>query len=188
MDIIVQLNLGEFNFFMGRMRSVDLSSVLDAEAETYLSLMQDRYVAQSRGGWMPLKETTNRQRQRLGFPPVQPILVRDGHMFGALNRGAPGNVFEMVGPDVLRVGIGGQAVHPGYGQGGQHPTIGQIAFWHQNGTEKLPIREILVPPDGAGINAMRIDGAQAMQRIVDATADSAKATGASWAPGIAAAP
>jgi hypothetical protein len=187
MDIVVQLNLGEFSSFLGQLRSADFSEALDEAAETYLSLMQSRYVAQSRGGWYPLAPYTNAERVRLGFPPVQPILVRDGTLYGALTRGMPGNVWNR-GRDRLSVGIGGNAVHPGYGEGGQHPTIGQIAYWHQTGTSKLPVREILTPPDGIGLSAIGRAVAFALQRIIDRIARVSKGSGSALAPGIAAAP
>jgi hypothetical protein len=188
MDVTLRMNLGGFMFGMGRLRSADFTEVLDDEADAYLSLMQDRYVTQSRGGWLPLAPFTNAQRVRLGFPPVQPILIRDGTLFGALVKGNAGNVWER-GQDRLTVGIGGGAVHPGYGEGGRHPTIGEIAFWQHFGTSKIPPREILVLPEGLGINAIRQAAEMALAaRIIERITAGAMTGGGALRPGIAASP
>jgi hypothetical protein len=123
----------------------------------------------------------------LGFPPVQPILIRDGTLFGALVKGNAGNVWER-GQDRLTVGIGGGAVHPGYGEGSHHPTIGEIAFWQHFGTAKIPPREILVQPAGIQLTAIRQAAEMALARIIERITASAMTSGGALRPGIAAAP
>lgn len=64
------------------------------------------------GAWVPLARSTQRERQRLGYPPSHPILVRRGAYRDSFVRaGAPGNVDEFdgdtyyAGSDDYRVGF-----------------------------------------------------------------------------------
>lgn len=56
------------------------------------------------GAWVPLARSTQRERQRLGYAPAHPILVRRGvYRDSFLRRGAAGNVDEFDG-DTLYAG------------------------------------------------------------------------------------
>jgi hypothetical protein len=173
-QIGIRVELQPFLFFVGRLSSADLEPVLRAEGETYLHFMRERYVTMSAGQWAPLSEVTNKEREWLGFPPVAPILIRDGTLGNALIPGNPGNVFEVNG-DTARVGIGGPAIHPGYPPkkpNSSQATIGEIAAAHQYGAG-LPVREILVAPDQSQLNAMRVDAQLAWNQILAQTIVSA---------------
>lgn len=120
----------------------------------YLQASRSRYLVNSGGGeWAELAPSTQRQRERLGYDPDRPILIRDATVYGALFPYATGNLFEVMS-DGVRAGIGGGDIHPGYAGERSTETIGQIAYWLHNGTEKMPARPILVEPEPDTLTAM----------------------------------
>jgi hypothetical protein len=92
---------------MRKMR--DFSPVLQsvgAEVEQGLAASFD---SQGFGGWAPLKESTRKEKERLGYGD-QPDLVRTGELRAALTeRGAKGHKF-LVGPEGVIVGVYGDVV------------------------------------------------------------------------------
>lgn len=168
MESTSRFELQSFMFFMGRLRSESFDDVLQADAEVYLSAMRDRYADQSKGSgdWAELKPSTQAERQRLGFGPTRPILVRDHTLADALIPGNPGYGEERE-QDRLRVGYGGGAIHPGYGESQPGATIAEIALYHQTGTSRMPARPILVDPDQTTVNAMQVDSHTSFGKIVN---------------------
>lgn len=143
----------------------------------YLAFTRTRYSRYSRGGgdWAPLSpETIKRRRKaRAGTAAASKviraatggdaaILVDTGTLFGALNRGAPGNRFEDI-PGGVRVGWG-DLRHAKTGKGAA--TLADIAHYHQTGAGRLPARPLLVEPDAQTITGMMGDGRRAVERLL----------------------
>lgn len=121
-----------------------MRTVLKQWAAVYRSFLQLRFVAFSRGGgdWPPLKPATIKARKGEGVGVA--ILTDLALLKGALQPqfiGAPGALEEQI-PFGIRVGYGGPDKHPGGGA-----TVAEIASYHQTGAGRLPVREIIVPPD-----------------------------------------
>ena len=130
------------------MRDPDIRAGMERAEETYLSGMQQRYVANSGGGgdWRELTRRTREQRRRQGFQPARPILIRDATLYRGLERRKPGNLFETTESSV-KGGYGGAAKHPAYSDGtGGDVSVAQVAAWHQQGTPRMPARKILHDP------------------------------------------
>lgn len=128
-------------------------------AVRFRSFLQQRFDGLSKGSgggdWPPLAESTKRRRRlaRKGHASrksggsaarVFAILRDTGTLFAALTPAftkKPGQLQEDI-PFGVRVGFGGPAKHPKC-----NATISDIARFHQMGVGKLPVREIVVPPD-----------------------------------------
>lgn len=150
------------------MSSPPIRAGMERAGESYLNGMDARFAAMEAGGWRSLSRRTVRQRIRQGFPGPQPILRRIGELRGGLQRGAPGNRFEVLG-DRVRVGYGGGAVHSPYpGQKRATATIAEVAAYHQFGTSRTPRRTILEPPDPAGEQAIASAVAAAVRELLQA--------------------
>jgi hypothetical protein len=110
--------------------------------------LQDRYDVFSRGGgdWAPLKESTIKRksgRATMGGGRVGAILILidRGDMRASMNRGEP-NHFIQVLPD-------------GITEGSLDPKI----RFHQDGTYKMPAREVFVLPSSDVLAQMTTRGA-----------------------------
>lgn len=93
---------------------------------------------------------------------ARPAILRDtGTLFGAMQAGHAGNVFEDI-PGGVRVGIGGPAPHPG------GSTIADIARYHQLGTTRMKARPIMVQPTGKLHQEMSEAYTNGVKRAIDA--------------------
>ena len=150
-------------------------------AVRYRAAMQRRFNEFSRGGgdWPPLAESTiigrrhgkggrfKRGKGALARARAtgggQVSILRDtGTLFGALTPafvGVPGQHQQHI-PNGIAVGFGGPAKHP---RG--VATIAGIAEYHQEGSGKLPKREILVPPSDQLMLAMTGDMERAIRKL-----------------------
>lgn len=111
-----------------------------------------------------IRSHNSNEKQRWLKESKHSILRDTGTLFAALSptfSGKPGAVEENI-PFGIRVGYGGPARHT---EGGEKspPTIADIASFHQNGTSRLPKREIIVAPDSKTIRGMISD----MERAID---------------------
>ncbi len=132
----------------------------------YRSFALLRFVSFSKGGgdWQSLAPTTI-ARRRAGSGPgqVAAILVDTGTLRSALDvqfTRKPGALEETI-PFGVRVGYGGPSAHPGGGA-----TVADIAKFHQEGTSRVPKREIIVEPDAKTVAAMAEDMHRAIQKML----------------------
>lgn len=95
----------------------DSVDILDKEAQQNFE-QQGRLYAK-RGSWQPLKASTRLQRQRRGFGGARPILVQTGELKGSFKKG----------PFKKKSGI--------------FKNTDKKAIFHQEGTRKMPKREII---------------------------------------------
>lgn len=111
---------------------------------------QERFNRYSRGGgdWPPLSPATiARRRQgrpKAGRGRTVSILRDTNTLFGALDAvyaAKPGQL-EEISVNGLRVGYGGPAKHPEAGS----KTVAEIAEIHDQGTDRIPQRQIIVLP------------------------------------------
>jgi len=152
---------------LGRLRAFgrqfDASSIVAQDLLTqwavrYRTFVQRRFVAQSRGAgeWLPLIRGRRRGSRR------RAAILRDTDMlFGALSpsfSGSPGQHEERRGFSII-VGYGGPARHPG-----SSVSVADIASFHQVGAGFLPVRKIIVAPDGRTLQSMHGDGVRAAKR------------------------
>lgn len=123
----------------------------------YLSSMKRKFVENSAGGgdWPPSVTALMREARRIRksgrkirykpgkrMSPRISILVDTGTLRRGLDVGVAGNLFQ---PHIfgIRVGYGGNEMHPK----SNTATIGEIASFHNSGTNRLPQRRIIWPPD-----------------------------------------
>ncbi len=132
----------------------------------YRSFALLRFVSFSRGGgdWKSLSPTTiARRRSGSGVGQVAAILVDTGTLRSALDvqfNNKPGALEETI-PFGVRVGYGGPSAHPGGGA-----TVADIAKFHQEGTSRVPKREIIVEPDAKTVAAMAEDMRRAINKML----------------------
>lgn len=110
-----------------------------------------------------------RARKQIDAGTYNAAILRDtGILFAALQPqfvGAPGQLQERL-PNGIRVGIGGPSAHPDAGGKGGRVTIGDIAFFHDQGLGRNPRRQIIVEPDQATLDAMVRDLDTAIARML----------------------
>jgi hypothetical protein len=120
----------------------------------YLSFARRKFVENSAGGgdWPPLKIRTVYARmlkaKRLHYAKKRGIsgrlsILRDtGTLLRGLDVDSAGNLFQ---PHTfgIKVGYGGSEIHPK----SRSASIAEIASFHNTGTDKLPQRRIIWPPD-----------------------------------------
>ena len=148
-----------------------MRDMLKQWAVRYRSFAQTRFhkLSKGGGGWPALKPATIRRRRkgRSGSKAskagnVAAILRDTNTLFIALDpvfQGKPGAVEQNI-PFGVRVGYGGPQKHPG-----GKASIADIASFHQEGTDVLPARPIIVEPDVRTRTAMANDAVRAMQRL-----------------------
>ncbi len=95
-------------------KSVDI-----LEDEAKLNFKQQGRLYAKRGSWVPLKPATRKQRIRQGFGGARPILVRTEKLKDSFEKGR-----------ITRTS-------------GTLTNTSEIASFHQEGTRKMPAREIL---------------------------------------------
>lgn len=96
------------------------------------------------------------------------ILRDTGTLFNALSpafHGAPGAIEQEI-PGGIRVGYGGPHRYSGKGS---KASIADIASFHQEGAGHLPIRQIIVAPPQAVVDAMASDMDRALKQLADET-------------------
>ena len=135
-------------------------------ARQYRSFAQQRFSKYSRGGgdWPDLAESTKKGRRgpRKGHTGARQfgILYNIGLLFGTLQpvfASVPGQHQSDL-KNGVRVGFGGLGRYPD-----GKATIADIAAFHQEGSGRLPKREIIVEPDEATLAQMKAVLAQATQ-------------------------
>ena len=157
----VRIDLLPFWKLTGRISTVSgpFHRMLLKWAIRYRSMLQSRFVKQSRGGgeWKRLK----RKRKR-GQLSKAKILRDTGLLLGALSplfTGAPGAIQKRMKKSI-RVGYGGPSRHVG-----SRITIAKIAHWHQIGAGSLPVRQIIVRPTPRLQKQMARDAKQAAGEV-----------------------
>lgn len=140
-------------------RSVPMRWCFQQWGKRYGVFIRGDFKRQSGGGgrWPVLSPETIARRKKEGKGAK--ILRNLGHLLTALDIGAPGNRFELMKTGCL-FGFGGPAKHPG-----GKARIADIARFHDEGTNRLPQRKIIVPPDGATVAAMGGDLKRAISRM-----------------------
>jgi hypothetical protein len=170
----VNLNLNPLRKYRKALRQelltgTDPNNMLMTFGRRYLAFLRDRFRINRAGGgeWPHLKpETILRTKgQRLG------ILHVTGAVFNALRQGQPGNLFKRIQYGV-RVGLGGPAKHPN-----SDKTIAQIGIWHDQGTEHVPQRRIIVPPDAPLLKLCRDDAKRTVEKLMKNAATAPTRTG-----------
>lgn len=113
----------------------DPSSAAVASVQTAIragfAAMFDSEGAAGAAPWAELAEATKRERQRLGFPPAHPILLRTGdYRASFVNEGHADHVSEWSADGgVWRIA-----------EGSRH----ELAQYHEPGTERMPARPVTV--------------------------------------------
>lgn len=132
----------------------------------YRAAMQERFDDFSRGGgdWPKLSEKTLQARRNKDKSSVS--ILRDlGILYAVLTPaflGLPGQLEERISSGI-RIGFGGPSKHP---EGGS-ATIADIAYFHHTGAGILPVRTLLVEPEGALLEAMVSDMEKAIVEIAE---------------------
>lgn len=123
-----------------------------------LTFLQKRFRKFSAGGgdWKPLAASTLKadKGRRLG------ILRKTSAIYFALFKGSAGNVFQVVGR-FIRIGFGGPGRHPG-----SEISVAGLAIIHNTGAGNVPQRKIIVNPDLATVNQMKIDARNAFREMI----------------------
>lgn len=86
-------------------------------------------------GWPQLAGRTQRDRERQGFPPNEPLL-RSGELRDAIEH-------QIVSEHEGEVGVPSGESHTDYNGGSTAPEVGQIALWQEMGTSTIPPRPFL---------------------------------------------
>jgi len=94
------------------------------------------------------------------------ILVDTGILKNAVSVGGAGNSVKRL-PNGLSYGFN-YTPHMG-GGGKSHPTIGQLAAWHQTGAGNLPVRVVLGPPDAQTVRGITGDLQLAVNKVIAQT-------------------
>lgn len=135
-------------------------------AAIYRGFVQERFDKFSKGGgnWKPLAPSTIAGRRKGGGVGLVATILRDTNtLYAALDPGTlkPGAIEQHTNFGVT----------VGYGGGDRHPegqvSIADIAGWHDQGTNRIPQRQIIVPPDDKTIRLM----SNAMERAMHLTAN-----------------
>jgi len=129
----------------------------------YLAFAKRRFSTFSRGGgdWPPLRRARRRvARPTWSGPRKHAILVDTGTLFGALDIGAPGNLYRRTSGG-FEVGFGGPARHP---KG--RLTIARLAAIHNQGLPPVPRRQIIVLPDSQTAKGMKADAVAMAQKTM----------------------
>ena len=140
-----------------------LNDVVKKWAIRYRSFVQRRFDKYSRGGgdWPSLSPSTIAGRRR-GTGQGGPSILRDtGTLFAALTPlwdSPPGGINQII-PGGVRVGFGGTGAHPT-----GLTTVAEIANFHQEGSGRLPKREIIVDPTRDVLDACARDLEKALRR------------------------
>ena len=111
--------------------------------KAYQRFVRRRWLRRGNGSWKPLEDSTIARRRKGSNRP----LLDTGILIGALNVGAPGNLYRQI-KHGIRFGFGGASRHPG-----GEATIADIAKFHDAG-DGVPQREIIVEPDNATYRVM----------------------------------
>lgn len=130
----------------------------DCVPETVVKQWASRYSAYARkhfltNDWQPLSDFTIARRKKNSSIPLRDT----GTLMNALSIGANGNVAEKI-TNGLEFGI----------RGGEHPsgkTIGEIAYYHNEGIGNNPKREIIIEPDQALQDKMTNDWARWFKKV-----------------------
>lgn len=107
-------------------------------SNAYHEAMRQRFRGASNrdGTWEPLTESTVRQHQKIGDDPPH-TLHFEGDLEMSLSRGEFDHVLDVSDNSVIE------------------GTSDHTARFHQEGTDRMPAREILVPPDPVTVEAMK---------------------------------
>lgn len=140
-------------------RSPEMKACYRKWGKRYETFIRRDFVKQSRGGmrWPKLSPATIKARKKKGKGAM--ILRDTGTLLNALTIGAPGNHFSLE-KNGCTIGFGGSTSHP---EG--KASIADIARFHDEGTNKLPRRQILINPDQATVDGMGIDVKTAISRM-----------------------
>lgn len=115
--------------------------------DEYLWFTRRRYLARSVSGWPPLAPSTRRQKSRQGTLQ-KGTLIETERMFQSLMPGLPFNV---------------RRVTPAGGEfGSMHPNL----KFHQEGTKRMPRREVLVDPTSRARGEMDAKTTAAIDRLI----------------------
>jgi hypothetical protein len=132
----------------------------------YRAAMQERFDDFSRGGgdWPKLSEQTLKARRNKDKESVS--ILRDlGILYAVLTPAflsLPGQLEERVS-NGIRVGFGGASKHSEDGTA----TIADIAYFHHTGAGQLPVRTILIEPEGALLDSMTADMEKALIEVIE---------------------
>ena len=153
----VRTDLGPLRRLINSIRRDSVSSRLAKQwAKIYSAHIKKRFSVLSRGGsfggshWRPLKKSTiARRRKGKTKGALRAAILRDtGTLFSGLSVGDPGNLVKKIKHGV-RFGYSANKKHPtGYA------TIGDIAYWHDQGKGNVPQRRILMNPDKPTVDQM----------------------------------
>ena len=109
-----------------------------AASDVYMQAMRDRFAREGDGDWAPLADSTVREREEKGYGD-HPTLHRTGSLESSLQRGDGYHVI-----DVTAAGVSEGTAHPN-------------ARFHQDGTDRMPARPILVQPSPDTVDAVRTE-------------------------------
>lgn len=134
--------------------------------EIYREFLRTRFVNFARGGgdWPALKPATIQHKGR-----NKRLILRDGFdsIFKALDpkfSGKPGQVQEDI-PFGVRVGVGGNAMHPS-----GKISMQKLIQIHNEGRGNNPRRQIIVPPDGRAQQRMGLVMTAALKKTISNSA------------------
>lgn len=137
------------------------SVVMKSWPEHYFEYLRKRYRQNSAGGgdWPALsKRTLEKKVERKGIVRISDTI------YNALKPGNPGNMVKKVsGNKGVRLGIGGENVHPG-----SKLPIGKLAALLSSGNpeKNLPARPIIVAPDTETLTRLRISTQRGFAKFI----------------------
>lgn len=125
-----------------------------AASDVYMESERLRYAEASHGDgtWQELADSTIKAREEEGETPPMPILHKTGDMEASMGRGHPNHVLEITDSGIIE------------------GTADPKARFHQDGSERMPARPILVAPTGDTLAAMKEKIVTGLQDAVTAAA------------------
>lgn len=146
-------------------------TVTDKWPKIYFEYLRKRYRENAAGGgdWPPLSPNTLKKKTS---QPRKGIMRVTDTLYDSLIPGNKGNLIVPI-KDGVRVGVGGKGArrHPD-----SHLDIGNLVSLHAAGSEKLPSRPIVWPPNEATLTAMRNSFERGCAAFMKTVAKSAKGT------------
>lgn len=124
-----------------------------AASDAHGESLRERYTGASAGDgtWAPLAESTVKARERRGETPLD-ILRISGSIESSLARDDENHVLETTDKSII--------------EGTRH----RLARYHQDGTERMPARPIIVAPTEEALDAMRTELANGLREAVEGAA------------------
>lgn len=101
-ELVVKRDLAAFGHNL-----VDLTDAMHDVATILREATEEQFATEGHhasGGWPDLADSTNRDRERHGFPPEHPIMVRTERLLSSLTRKADPEHVEHASEDSLRFG------------------------------------------------------------------------------------